>query len=68
MSLATAGRDYRVLPDGHPALAAFREFIAQDDGFDALAGLKKFYKLAEPMPQSEVRSPKSEATHLSKAS
>jgi len=48
MSLATAGRDYRVLPEGHPALVAFDEFIACDDGFDALAGLKKVYKLATP--------------------
>lgn len=46
MSLATAGRDYRVLPEGHPALTAFDDFIACEDGFDALAGLKKVYKQA----------------------
>ncbi len=52
MSLATAGRDYRVLPEGHPALVAFDEFIACDDGFDALAGLKKVYKLAKPIEKA----------------
>ena len=52
MSLATAGRDYRVLPEGHPALVAFDDFIACDDGFDALAGLKKVYKLASPITKA----------------
>jgi len=52
MSLATAGRDYRVLPEGHPALVAFDEFIACDDGFDALSGLKTFYKLATPVEKA----------------
>jgi hypothetical protein len=52
MSLATAGRDYRVLPEGHPALVAFDAFIACDDGFDALAGLKKVYKLATPITKA----------------
>jgi len=50
MSLATAGRDYRVLPADHPAMVAFREFIACDDGFDALSVLKRFYKIASPVP------------------
>jgi twitching motility two-component system response regulator PilG len=45
MSLATAGRDYRVLPEGHPALVAFDEFIGCDDGFDALA------KIADHKPR-----------------
>jgi cobalamin-dependent methionine synthase I len=49
MSLATAGRDYRVLPEGHPALVAFDAFVAEEDGFDALRGLKSFYKLATPV-------------------
>lgn len=57
LSLATAGRDYRVLPADHPALVAFNEFIACDDGFDALTVLKHFYKLADPLPQSGVRGP-----------
>jgi cobalamin-dependent methionine synthase I len=46
MSLATAGRDYRVLTPDHPAMVAFNEFIAAEDGFEALGGLKRFYKLA----------------------
>jgi cobalamin-dependent methionine synthase I len=52
MSLATAGRDYRVLPEGHPALVAFDEFINAEDGFEGLAGLKTFYKLATPVVQA----------------
>lgn len=49
MSLATAGRDYRVLPEGHPALVAFDAFVAEPDSFDALHGLKAFYKIATPI-------------------
>ncbi|MBN8527103.1 MAG: dihydropteroate synthase [Planctomycetes bacterium] len=52
MSLATAGRDYRVLPEGHPALDAFDAFIAAEDGFEALSGLKRFYKLATPIEKA----------------
>lgn len=52
MSLATAGRDYRVLPEGHPALVAFDAFINAEDGFEGLAGLKQFYKLATPVVQA----------------
>jgi cobalamin-dependent methionine synthase I len=52
MSLATAGRDYRQLPEGHPALVAFDAIIAAEDGFAGLAELKRFYRLATPMPQA----------------
>lgn len=52
MSLATAGRDYRALSADHPAMAAFSEFIACEDGFDALTVLKRFYKLATPVVQA----------------
>jgi cobalamin-dependent methionine synthase I len=52
MSLATAGRDYRVLPEGHPALVAFDAFVAEEDGFEALRGLKGFYKLATPIEKA----------------
>lgn len=44
MSLATAGRDYRVLPAGHPALEAFKECVAAEDGFESLAIVKKLYR------------------------
>ncbi|MCK6487425.1 MAG: dihydropteroate synthase [Planctomycetes bacterium] len=46
MSLATAGRDYRVLPDGHPALEAFKECVAAEDGFESLGIVKQLYRNA----------------------
>lgn len=46
MSLATAGRDYRVLPAGHPALAAFQACIEAEDGFESLAIVKQLYRRA----------------------
>lgn len=43
LALATPGRDYRLLPDGHPALQAFQAFLAAD-GYEALRGLRKLYR------------------------
>jgi len=41
-ALATAGRAYQSLPEGHPALDTFRACIAAD-GYDSLLRLRKLY-------------------------
>lgn len=44
LSLATAGREYQVLPADHPAMIAFQACLEAEDGFESLAIIRKLYR------------------------